>query len=222
MKAVMHSSPRRTGRPLSFDRDAALRQAMLTFWRHGYETSSVADLTAAMGVSAPSLYAAFGDKKQLFLEAMRLYAGDPEDMARAISDAPTSYQVAYDLMTAAAAAYTGEATPRGCLLASATASGSAASADVQEAVADIRRDIHGRLMTRIERDMEDGVLPPGTQAAALAGLVLAVTQGMSVLARDGATRASLLAIVQAALSAWPPVVTSKLSTDTLPRCRPPT
>ena len=70
MEIPMHALPRRTGRPLSFDRDAALRQAMLTFWRHGYETTSVAELTAAMGVSAPSLYTAFGDKKQLFLEAM--------------------------------------------------------------------------------------------------------------------------------------------------------
>ncbi len=186
---------------------------MLTFWRYGYETTSVADLTAAMGVSAPSLYTAFGDKKQLFLEAMRLYAGDPEDMARSIGDAPTAYLAARDLMTAAAATYTGEGTPKGCLLASATASGSVASADVQEAVADVRRGINGRLRTRIKRDIEDGVLPPGTQASALAGLVLAVMQGMSVLARDGATRASLLAIVQAALSAWPAMVASNLSPD---------
>ena len=180
-----------------------MRQAMLTFWRHGYETTSVADLTAAMGISAPSLYTAYGDKKQLFLEAMRLYAGDPDDMARMIFDAPTAYQAAHDLMTAAAITYTGEATPKGCLLASATASGSAASADVQDAVADVRRTIEGRLRMRIERDIEDGVLPPGTQAAALAGLVLAVTQGMSVCARDGTSRASLLAIVEAALRAWP-------------------
>ena len=199
----MHAPPRRTGRPLSFDRDAALRQAMLTFWRHGYETTSVAELTAAMGVSAPSLYAAFGDKKQLFLEAMRLYAGDPADMERAIADAPTAHQAARDLMTAAAATYTGDATPRGCLLASATASGSAAAADVQDAVADVRRSIESCLRVRIERDIKDGVLPPGTQAAPLAGLVLAVTQGMSVLARDGASRTSLLAMVEAALRAWP-------------------
>ena len=211
MEVSMLTPPRRTGRPLSFDRDAALRQAMLIFWRHGYETTSVADLTAAMGISAPSLYAAFGDKKRLFLEAMRLYAGDPEEMARAILDAPTAYQAAHDLLTAAVATYTGEATPKGCLLASATASGSAASADVQDAVADVRRGIADRLRARIERDIERGVLPPGTQATALAGLVLAVTQGMSVLARDGAARASLLAIVQAALRAWPPIITSNLS-----------
>ena len=176
---------------------------MLTFWRHGYETASVADLTVAMGISAPSLYTAFGDKKQLFLEAVRLYAGDPEDMDHMIGDAPSAYDAARALMIAAATAYTGEATPKGCLLASATASGSAASADVQAAVADVRQGIERRLRTRIERDIEDGALPPETQAAALAGLVLAVTQGMSVLARDGASRASLLAMVEAALRAWP-------------------
>ncbi len=199
----MHALPRRTGRPLSFDRDAALRQAMLTFWRHGYETTSVADLTAAMGISAPSLYTAFGDKRRLFLEAMRLYAGDPADMERAIAHARTARDAAHDLMTAAATIYTGEATPRGCLLASATASGSAAAADVQDAVADVRRSIEECLRVRIERDIENGVLPPGSQAAPLAGLVLAVIQGMSVLARDGASRASLLAITEAALRAWP-------------------
>ena len=201
----MDTPSRRTGRPLSFDRDAALRQAMLTFWRHGYETTSVPDLTAAMGINAPSLYAAFGDKKRLFLEAVRLYAGDPADMERTIVAAPTAYQAAHDLMAAAATNYTGEATPRGCLLASATASGSAAAADVRHAVADMRRGIESCLRVRIERDIEDGVLPQGTQAAPLAGLVLAVTQGMSVLARDGASRTSLLAMIEAVLRAWPSV-----------------
>ena len=207
----MLATRRRTGRPLSFDRGEALRQAMLTFWRHGYETTSVADLTAAMGISTPSLYTAFGDKKQLFLEAMRLYAGDPEDMDSRIDDAPSAYDAAQTLMTGAATAYTGEATPKGCLLASATASGSAASVDVQAAVADIRRAIESRLKIRIERDIEDGLLPVGTQSAALAGLAMAVTQGMSVLARDGATQASLLGIVEAALRIWPSMKTSKSS-----------
>ncbi|WP_426013101.1 TetR/AcrR family transcriptional regulator [Caulobacter sp. DWR2-3-1b2] len=203
MEYVDPQRPRRLGRPLSFDRDVALQTAMLTFWRHGYETTSVADLTAAMGVTAPSLYTAFGDKKQLFLEAVRLYAGDPDVMARAIGDAPSALEAARDLMTAAATAYTGEETPRGCLLASATASGSAASCDVQQAVADIRRGVQRRLDERIQRDIADGALPLTTNPAELSGLVMAVIQGMSVLARDGASRASLLATVQAALRAWP-------------------
>ena len=194
---------RRSGRPLSFDRDVALRQAMLAFWRHGYEGTSIADLTTAMGVTAPSLYTAFGDKKRLFLEAARLYAGEPKATAEAIRSAPSAYEAAGQLMTAAACAYTGEETPRGCLLASATASGSAASADVQEAVAEVRRGVQSCLQARIEQDVAEGVLPPATDSRALSGLVMAVMQGMSVLARDGAARTALLAIATVALRAWP-------------------
>ena len=95
-------SRRKTGRPLSFDRDAALEQAMLAFWRYGYESTSVVDLTAAMGVTAPSLYAAFGDKKRLFLAAVQRYAGDPEALNGAIDDAPTAYDAARQMLTAAA------------------------------------------------------------------------------------------------------------------------
>ena len=203
MESTVLRPPPRIGRPRSFDRDAALHRAMLTFWQHGYETTSVADLTAAMGISAPSLYAAFGDKKRLFLEAMRLYAGDPATLDRWIGEAPTARDAARALMTAAATTFTGEATPRGCLLASATASGSAAAADVRDEVADVRRGIERCLQARIRRDIEAGLLPAGASPGALAGLVMAVTQGMSVLARDGASRPSLLAIAEAALRAWP-------------------
>lgn len=209
----MPTLPRRTGRPLSFDRDLALQQAMLAFWRHGYESTSVAELTEAMGITAPSLYTAFGDKKRLFLETVRLYAGDQDHLARAIGEATTAYHAAHDLMTGAAVTYTGDTTPKGCLLASSTASGSDASRDVQNVVADVRRGIEARLRARIDRDVDEGILPPGTQAAALAGLVLAVIQGMSVLARDGASRTTLLAIVDAVLHAWPPQGPSDIVTS---------
>lgn len=176
---------------------------MLAFWRHGYETTSIADLTAAMGITAPSLYAAFGDKKQLFFEAVRLYAGDPQAMADGINAAPSALEAARGLMTAAACTYTGEDTPSGCLMASATASGSAASADVQRVVADIRRSVRRRLQAKIDQDIQNNRLPPATNAAALAGLVMAVMQGMSVLARDGMERSALLGIAEASLQAWP-------------------
>ena len=199
---------------MSFDRDLALERAMLAFWRHGYETTSIVDLTTAMEVSAPSLYTAFGDKERLFLEAMRRYAGDMEAMRRRIDGAPTACDAARDMLAGAATAYTGEDTPKGCLLASATASGSSASAGVQHAVAEMRRTIEAHLRARIERDIAGGLLPSGTNAAALSGLVMAVTQGMSTLARDGATRASLLAIVDAALHGWPhgPTSSSRATT----------
>lgn len=202
-----HTVIRRTGRPLSFDRAKALEQAMLTFWRHGYESSSISDLTAAMGITAPSLYTAYGDKQQLFLEAMRLYAGSPYDMEQALSEAPTAREAARRMLIAAAEAFTGELTPRGCLLASATASGSEASAEVRRAVAQVRHEITSRLKARIDRDVSEGQLPPDTNSDSLAGLVIAVIQGLSVLARDGMDRPALLAIASAAMNAW--TVTSR-------------
>lgn len=205
MKIGQPSAPRagKTGRPLSFNRHLALEQAMLVFWRHGYETTSIIDLTAAMGISTPSLYGAFGDKRRLFLEAIQLYAGNRDAMADAIDAAPTARDAARDMLEGAVVGYTGETTPKGCLLASATASGSAASSDVQRAVADIRSFFMERLRHRIDRDVSAGVLPGTTDAHALAGLVITMMQGLSVLARDGIGRASLRAIAITALQAWP-------------------
>ncbi|WP_375452390.1 TetR/AcrR family transcriptional regulator [uncultured Devosia sp.] len=194
---------RKTGRPLSFDRDEALEKAMLAFWRSGYETTSISDLTAAMGITAPSIYTAYGDKKQLFLEAMRLYAGSPYDLDRSLAEAPTARDAAQRMLLAAARAFTGTTTPRGCLLASATASGSSASADVQYAVAEVRRDIQERLRRRIAEDVANALLPATLDTRALAALVIAVIQGMSVLARDGASPKALDDLTHAAMQAWP-------------------
>ncbi len=176
---------------------------MLAFWRHGYETTSIADLTAAMGVTPPSLYSAFGSKEQLFREAVRLYLGDTEALARAIDEAPTSFDAARDFLNGSAKAFTGDETPQGCLLASAAASGSPAAAEVQASIAEIRRGVMEQFSARIARDIRDGVLSVKTEPEALAGLIVAVTQGMSVLARDGVGRAELLEIVETALQAWP-------------------
>lgn len=199
------------GRPLSFDRSAALRAAMLVFWRHGYETSSIVDLTTAMRITVPSLYTAFGDKRQLFLEAVALYVGDPAEQARAIEDADSAYQAASALLEAVAVTYTAEETPPGCLLASATASGSTAAADVQRAVADVRRGLAALLAKRIERDVAEGRLSSDTSSMTLASLIVAVTQGMSVLARDGACRQQLQAVARAAMKAWPNEATDPIS-----------
>lgn len=191
------------GRPRSFDRDAALQQAMLLFWRHGYETTSINDLTQAMGITPPSLYAAFGDKRRLFLEAVRHYAGAPGESEAAIAGAASAWDAAHAMVTGAVALFTGSDTPPGCLLASATASGSAASQDVQAEVAVHRQRIAHSLAQRIETDVRSGILPPETDAAALAGMIVAVIQGLSVLARDGASRETLTAIAATALHAWP-------------------
>ena len=157
-----------------------------------------------MGVTAPGLSAAFGDERSLFLEALARYlGGGPETATRAIDQAPSAREAARGMLVHAATLLTGRDTPRGCLLASATARCSAASADVEQTLAGIRRDIEARLRARIERDVAAGALPASTDAAALAGSVASTVQGLSSLARDGASWAKLLAIVEITLSAWP-------------------
>ena len=156
-----------------------------------------------MGVTAPSIYTAFGDKKRLFLESVKLYSDPPEAGQQALDQTATARDAAHQMLTSAAIAFTGEATPKGCLLASATASGSTDAQDVQEAVAAIRRDIMARLEVRIGRDIDTGRLPSKTDARALAALVVGVVQGMSVLARDGVGRQVLLAMADSALLGWP-------------------
>jgi AcrR family transcriptional regulator len=201
--AAVTSVRRKGGRPLSFDRDAALEQAMLLFWQHGYETTSIADLTHAMGISAPSLYTAFGDKQRLFLEAAHRYAGDLEAIGAVIDEAPTALDAARMLLTNAVIVFTGATTPPGCLLTSTTASGSAASADVRTVIAGYRREVRERLQARIDRDVAQGVLPNKTDSITLSGLVMTMVQGLSVMAREGASRAHLSDIANAALHAWP-------------------
>jgi len=194
---------RRTGRPRSFDRDVAIAVAMRLFWQYGFEGTSIATLTDGMGITAPSLYAAFGDKRQLFREAVTRYLGGATAVVRTIAGAATSYDAARDLLAAAAVGDTGDDTPPGCLLASSIVTCSAGSADMREELAEIRRGIEAALRTRIERDIEGGVLPVETDAEALAGHVFAVVQGMSTLAKDGANRNKLLRIVEGVLALWP-------------------
>lgn len=188
---------------MSFDRDQALKQAMLLFWRHGYEATSLSNLTAVMGVTPPSIYFAFGDKKQLFLKAVRRYLSGPVTSEQIIDEAATARDAASGLLQTAATDFTGKDTPPGCLLASSTISCSAAAADVQAELASIRRGIEARLRDKIRRDIGLGNLPAQTEADGLAGHVMAVIQGMSTLARDGAPRDKLMSIAALAMMTWP-------------------
>ncbi|WP_292503642.1 TetR/AcrR family transcriptional regulator [Methylobacterium sp.] len=203
MKNPSPDRPRRSGRPLSFDREAALVAAMHLFWQHGYEATSVSDLTQAMGITPPSLYAAFGDKRRLFLEAVDRYLGGTKAVEQSIENAASAKDAARDLLVAAVLGDTGEDTPPGCLLASSLVTSSREAAEVREALARIRRAIEAALRARIERDIGEGRLPAGTDDRALAGHVFAVVQGMSTLAKDGAGRDKLMRIVDAAMAGWP-------------------
>ncbi len=203
MKAAERLNRRKIGRPLSFNPEQALDQALLLFWKHGYESTSISNLITAMGITAPSLYAVFGDKRSLFMAALQRYLGSPVAAIALIENATTAKQAACHMLNNSAIAFTGEHTPPGCLLASATASCSAASAAVQDALAEIRRGFGRQLSDKIRADMAGGQLPTDIDAEALSGHVMAVIQGMSSLARDGASRQSLLAVARSALQAWP-------------------
>ncbi len=203
MKEPGSIANRRVGRPLGFDRDAALREAMLLFWRHGYEATSVNELTKAMGITPPSLYTAFGDKRLLFLESVQLYTSGDVTSESIIDEASTAREAAEGLLQASAIGFTGEDTPAGCLLASSAISCSAAAADVQKALRDIRRRIEKRLRSKIAADRTLRKLRPKIDADALAGHIMAVIQGMSTLARDGATREKLLSVASVAMLSWP-------------------
>ena len=203
MKRLKTPLSRKPGRPLRFDREAALHQAMLLFWQHGYEATSVNALTKAMGITPPSLYTAFGDKKQLFLEAVHRYVSGPVTSTTIIEEAPTAREAAAGLLRASVIGFTGESTPTGCLLASSAISCSPGAADVQKALAEMRLDIERRLQNKITRDRALRKLKRKADADAMAGHIMAVIQGMSTLARDGATREKLLSVASAAMLAWP-------------------
>ncbi|MFD3948175.1 TetR/AcrR family transcriptional regulator [Streptomyces sp. NPDC058579] len=192
------------GRPRSFDRLTALEQATMAFWEHGYETTSVADLTRAMGISAPSLYAAFGDKKALFEEVVEAYAVSYGSYGgRALAEEPTARGALGRMLREAADVFTDPSHPRGCLMISAATNCS--NPEVEQTLRARRAQNLAAFEARIRRGVDAGELPAGTDTGTLARLYGAVLQGMSQQARDGATRAELEAVAEAAMLSWPTV-----------------
>jgi len=192
------------GRPLSFDRDTALDKAMHVFWEHGYEAASISDLTAAMGITPPSLYTAFGDKASLFLEAIERYGKGPGSyVRRALDEAPTAGEAIHRILIEAADELTQPCHPAGCMMVMATTNCSVAAEHIQEALVRRRALGIGLMQARIQRGIDDGEMPAGTDAGALANFYATVYQGMSMQAKDGATRESLLGSVEMAMRSWP-------------------
>jgi AcrR family transcriptional regulator len=191
------------GRPREFDVEKALDQALEVFWRNGYEGSSIADLTEAMGINPPSLYAAFGNKEKLFHKALDRYAAQRVrfwDEARA---AATARGMVEHLLRASADFLTEECNPPGCMIVRSAMSCS-------EAADAIRRELDARraggeliLRERLERAKDDGQLPDGLEAADFARYIMTVLEGMSVRAASGASRAELHKVADMALRTWP-------------------
>ncbi|GHA58419.1 TetR family transcriptional regulator [Streptomyces tendae] len=193
---------RTRGRPRSFDRATALEAALLAFWEHGYEATSVSDLTRVMDIGAPSLYAAFGDKRSLFEEVVQEYGARYGSFGdRALAEEPTARAGVERMLREAAAEYTAPGRPHGCLVIHAAANCS--TAEVEESLRERRNANIASIERRIGADVADGALPPDTDAAALARYTGAMIQGMSQQARDGATRAELEALAEIALAVWP-------------------
>jgi AcrR family transcriptional regulator len=192
------------GRPRSFDRDRALDAALSVFWEHGYDMTSISLLTGALGIGAPSLYAAFGDKETLFTEALELYLRTYAAFTlHALAEEPRARDAVERLLRDAAAAYTRPDRPHGCLLLSATTNCSPQSADMAARLRALRATSARALEDKIASGVRAGELPARTDPRALASFYGATLQGMSAHARDGATQSDLEQIADAALRAWP-------------------
>ncbi|GAA1388446.1 TetR/AcrR family transcriptional regulator [Kitasatospora putterlickiae] len=192
------------GRPRTFDRAAALRQATMLFWQYGYEGTSVAELTKRMGINAPSLYSAFGDKRALFDEVVETYGRSfGSFVAVALEEETTAREAFARVLREAAAAYTDPEHPAGCLVISATTNVSPKDDEVADAMRELRRSNLDGFRERVEADVAAGRLPAGTDAHALAVYYATVVQGMSQQARDGASAADLEAVAGLAMASWP-------------------
>jgi AcrR family transcriptional regulator len=191
------------GRPRAFDRDEALRRAMEVFWEHGYEATSMSHLTAAMGISSPSLYAAFGCKEELFREAVAYYNDTLGATAAAeLREQPTAREAIAAVLRHHAAVFCDPENPRGCLIVLAATTSGDDTRSVHEYLAEWRMALETDFRERIERGIAEGDVPAGADAAAIAAFYNTVNHGMAIQARDGADEKKLSSIAEGAVAAW--------------------
>jgi AcrR family transcriptional regulator len=192
------------GRPREFDVETALDLALHVFWRKGYEGASMADLTEAMGITKPSLYAAFGNKEDLFRKALDRYVDGPGGYFRTGLDKPTAREAVSHILYESVEAVTDPKNP-GCLaVQGALCCGDAAETIKQELMAR-RSKGEDDLRARFERAVTEGDLPADADAGDLARYVSAIMQGMAVQAAGGAPRDQLRKLADMAMRSWPPV-----------------
>ncbi|WP_249120633.1 TetR/AcrR family transcriptional regulator [Plastoroseomonas hellenica] len=181
-----------------------MARATRLFWVKGYEATSIADLTEAMGIGAPSLYAAFGSKEALYVEALRHYRESNEGLVWAgFFAARTARDAVLSLLMDSAAALTGcvADNPLGCMV-TLSSVGSEGHAELGALVRTARAVTLDRLETRLNRAIAEGEIPAATDVHGLARFVQTVQSGMSILARDGARRAELEAVAEVAMLGW--------------------
>ncbi|MEN3156894.1 TetR/AcrR family transcriptional regulator [Alkalimonas sp. NCh-2] len=191
------------GRPRAFDVDTALEKALEVFWRNGYDGTSLSDLTEAMGINKPSLYAAFGNKEQLFLKAIEFYENRACSFFLPALEKPTAYEVAEHMLYGAAMNMTDSDHPQGCIVVQGALSCSEAAATVKEALKNRRVEGGEKLCERFKRAIAEGDLPADVDAEVLACYLGTVLQGMAIQATNGATSEQLRQVAQMTLQAFP-------------------
>jgi AcrR family transcriptional regulator len=199
-----HQSRPARGRPREFDQEKALDQALELFWRQGYEGTSIADLRKAIGISAPSLYAAFGSKEDLYRRVLERYlAGLGRTLADALREEADTYVAVKRFLFESAQKFAGPKHPRGCLISCAIPTCAPENRAVADIVASKRMESVHILRSRFQKAMKNGELPRDADTEQLARFYGAVIQGMSIQALDGAGTKALRGIAETALRAWP-------------------
>ncbi|UJH72602.1 TetR/AcrR family transcriptional regulator [Burkholderia cenocepacia] len=195
------------GRPRSFDKEAALDRAMEVFWRLGYEGASMTDLTAAMGIASPSLYAAFGSKETLFRQALEHYrATEGQEIWGGVERAASAYDAVQSYLMDTARVFTRRSKPAGCLIVLSALHPAERSDMVRQTLIAMREGTVDALRGRLAQGVATGEISAHADLDAIARYYVTVQQGMSIQARDGASRRDLEAVAQAALAAWTALV----------------
>jgi AcrR family transcriptional regulator len=191
------------GRPRTFDTDQALDRALEVFWRKGYEGTSICDLTAAMGINPPSLYAAFGNKEALFRRALDRYAETKGAFVHEALAARTAREGITAILHGTARSLTDKSNPAGCLLVQGIAGAGEHAQCIRDELNARRAATQKAMRDRLKQAKDDGELPEDADPAALARYFSTVTQGMAIQAAAGASRKELERVADMALRAWP-------------------
>ncbi len=201
---ALKSPKRARGRPKNFDRSIALHQAMKLFWERGYEGTSFDDLIAAMSISPSSFYNSFGSKERLYLEAAEAFmARSGEWFARELGAATDTKTAFHQVLKATAREATLDDMPAGCMISLAGTHVPPALTALRGRMAGYRGAAQSAMADRIRRGIDEGDVPKDTNVEALAAFYSALSRGMVVQARDGASRERLLEIVEVGMRAWP-------------------
>jgi AcrR family transcriptional regulator len=193
----------RLGRPRAFDPDAALERAMHVFWAKGYEGAALSDLTRAMRINRPSLYAAFGNKEQLFRKVLDRYMNGPLAFFQNALAARKARDVVEKIFAGTARMADDPRTPAGCLVVQGALACGDAAGSVRKEIAALRAAAKVALRRRLQRAKREGDLPPNADPAELSHYVMTVLHGMAVQGADGASSDQLRRVGQIALRVWP-------------------